>query len=119
MFIYFQEKQSVSGVREEREEDTESKAGFRLWAVSTEPGVGLKLMNYEIMTWALVRRSTDWATQAPLNIFKINVYLFLIDSMHIFSSSSILLDFLKKFLKLIYTFWDRDRERERERAQMG
>ena len=49
----------------EREGDTESEAGSRLWAGSTEPDVGLKLTNHEIMTWAEVGRSTDWATQAP------------------------------------------------------
>ena len=32
----------------EREGDTESKVGFRLWAVGTEPDMGL--MNREIMT---------------------------------------------------------------------
>ena len=35
---------------EEREGDTESEAGFRLLAVSTEPNAGLKLTNREIMT---------------------------------------------------------------------
>ena len=49
----------------EREGDTESEAGSRLWAVSTEPNVGLKLTDHEIMTWAEVGRITDWATQAP------------------------------------------------------
>ena len=34
----------------EREEDTESEAGSRLGAVSTEPRAGLKLMNHKIMT---------------------------------------------------------------------
>ena len=34
----------------EREGDTESKAGYRLRAVSTEPDVGLELTNPEIMT---------------------------------------------------------------------
>ena len=34
----------------EREGDTESEAVSRLWAVNTEPDVGLKLMNHEIMT---------------------------------------------------------------------
>ena len=33
-----------------REGDTESEAGSRLRAVSTEPDVGLELMNYEIVT---------------------------------------------------------------------
>ena len=35
--------------RAEREGDTESEAGSRLRAVSTEPHVGLKLTNLEIM----------------------------------------------------------------------
>ena len=34
----------------EREGDTESEAGSRLPAVSTEPTVGLELKNLEIMT---------------------------------------------------------------------
>ena len=34
----------------EREADTESKAGSRLRAVSTEPDAGLELTNCEIMT---------------------------------------------------------------------
>ena len=33
----------------EREGDTESKAGSRLLADSTEPDLGLELMNHEIM----------------------------------------------------------------------
>ena len=36
--------------REERVGDTESEAGSRLHAVSTEPDAGLKLKNHEIMT---------------------------------------------------------------------
>ena len=43
----------------EREGDTESKAGSRLRAISTEPDVGLKFTNLEIMTWAEVRRLTN------------------------------------------------------------
>ena len=34
----------------EREGDTEPEAGSRLQAVSTEPDMGLKLTNHEIMT---------------------------------------------------------------------
>ena len=34
----------------EREGDTESEAGYRLQADSTEPHVGLELMSHEIMT---------------------------------------------------------------------
>ena len=40
----------MSGGRAEREGDTESKAGSRLRAVSTEPDGGLELTNREIMT---------------------------------------------------------------------
>ena len=44
----------------EREGDTESKAGSRLWAVSTEPDAGFKPTNHEIMTWAKVNaQSTE------------------------------------------------------------
>ena len=67
--VYFwkreREKDSVSGEGAEIEGDTESEAGSGLWAVSTEPDVGLELMDCEIMTWAEVGHSTDWATQAP------------------------------------------------------
>ena len=61
MFIYFWERKGGA----EREGDTESQEDSRLWAVSTEPNTGLEPMNCEIMTWADVRCSTDWATQAP------------------------------------------------------
>ena len=55
------------GEAEREDDDTESEAGSRLWAVSTEPDAGLKLTDREIMTWAWaeVGGSTDWATQAP------------------------------------------------------
>ena len=56
----------MSGGGAEREGDTESKAGSRLWVVSTEPDVDLESTNHEIMTWAEVRQLTDWATQVPL-----------------------------------------------------
>ena len=69
-FIYFwdRERQSINGGGSEREGDTESETGSRLWAVSTEPNVGLELTDYEIMTWAEVGCLTDWAIQAPLSI---------------------------------------------------
>ena len=50
----------------EREADTESEAGSRLQAVSTEPDRGLEPTSCEIMTWAEVRHLTNWATQALL-----------------------------------------------------
>ena len=60
----------MNGGGSEREGDTESETGSRLWVVSTEPDAGLELTDREIMTWAKVGRSTDWATQAPLKYFK-------------------------------------------------
>ena len=70
MFIYFwdRERQSMNGGGAEREGDTESEAGSRLWAFSTEPGAGLEPTDREIMTWAEVGRLTDWATQVPLEL---------------------------------------------------
>ena len=62
--VYFL-RESVSGGGVGREGDTESKAGSRLRAVSTETNAGLEPTNREIMTRAKVRRLTDWATQAP------------------------------------------------------
>ena len=49
----------VEGGSRERERETESKAGSRLWAISTEPYPGLEFTNCEIMTWAEVRHLTD------------------------------------------------------------
>ena len=43
----------------EREGDTESEAGSRLWAVSTEPDTGLELTSCEIMTWGEVK-TLNW-----------------------------------------------------------
>ena len=59
----------MNGGGSEREGDTESETGSRLWAVSTEPDVGLELTDREIVTWAEVGRLTDWATQVPRNDF--------------------------------------------------
>ena len=44
----------------------EAETESRLWAVSTEPDVGLKPTNHDISTWLEVGCLTDWATQAPL-----------------------------------------------------
>ena len=69
--MFISETESMRGGGAERKGDTESEAGSRLWAVSIESDAGLEPTNREIMTWAEVGRSTDWATQAPLylNIF--------------------------------------------------
>ena len=71
VFIFENEKESAPlskqgrGRKREREVDTESKADSRLWAVSTEPHVGLELTDGKIMTCAEVGCLTAWATQAP------------------------------------------------------
>ena len=51
-FIFERERQrqSPSGGGAEREGHTESKAGSRLHADSTEPDAGLELMDWEIVT---------------------------------------------------------------------
>ena len=69
LFLRERERENRSRWAAEWERDTESEAGSRLWAVSTEPNVGLELTNREIMTWAEVGRLTDWAAQVPLNFF--------------------------------------------------
>ena len=54
-----------------REGDTESKAGTRLRAVSTELDAGLEPTSREIMTWTKVRCLPHWANQVSLeNIFR-------------------------------------------------
>ena len=49
-FIFERKRQSVSRAGAEREGDTESEAGSRLRAVSTEPDPGLEPTNREIVT---------------------------------------------------------------------
>ena len=68
--VYFWERKTETehdqGKGREREADTESEAGSRFWAVTTEPDARLELTDHhEIMTWAHVAHSTEWATQAP------------------------------------------------------
>ena len=58
VYLFLRERQSVSRGGAEREGDTESEAGPRLPAVSTEPHTGLKLTNREIVTRAEVGRLT-------------------------------------------------------------
>ena len=66
IYLFLRETETEwEGVGAKREGGTESAAGSRLRAVSTEPNAGFKLMSCEILTWAEVGCSTDWATQAP------------------------------------------------------
>ena len=50
IYLFLREKQSTSRAGAERKGDTESEAGFRLRAVSTEPDMGLELTDCKIMT---------------------------------------------------------------------
>ena len=59
LYLSLKERQHVSRGEAERGGDTESEAGSRLSAVSTESDMGLQFMNCEIMTGAEVGRSTD------------------------------------------------------------
>ena len=52
----------------ERKGDTESEAGSRLQAISTEPNARLELTNCKIMNQAEVRGLTDGATQVPRDL---------------------------------------------------
>ena len=58
MFI-LREKDRAQAGEGEREGDTESQAGSRLRAVSTEPDVGPEPTNREAVTRAEVGRSAD------------------------------------------------------------
>ena len=66
VYLFLRERDGVSRGGAEKEGDTESEAGFRLGAVSAEPNAGLEPTDGEIMTWAKVGCSTDWAAQLPL-----------------------------------------------------
>ena len=59
LFIFDRERQSTSGGGADREGDTESEAGSRLGAASTELNTGFELTNHKIMTQAKVRCLTD------------------------------------------------------------
>ena len=69
MFIYFwqRERETEHELGRGRERGIHRiRAGSRLWAISTEPDLGLELTDLEIMTWAKVGWLSDWATQVPL-----------------------------------------------------
>ena len=48
VYLFLRERQSASRGGTEREGDTESEAGSRLRAVSTEPDAGLELTNCDM-----------------------------------------------------------------------
>ena len=68
MFIYYWETErdrarAWEGQREEETQNLKQAPDSEL----LEPDAGLKLTNWEIMTWAEVGCSSNWATQTPLN----------------------------------------------------
>ena len=73
VYLFLRERKRERGGGAKREWDTESEAGFRLQAVSTEPNSGLELTNCEIMTWAEAGGPTDRATQVPLRHLDLKV----------------------------------------------
>ena len=69
--MFMTERPSMSGGGAEREGDTESKAGSRLWAVSTEPDAGLELT---ARSWPELKLDTQ-PTEPPRRPF----FFFLIE----------------------------------------
>ena len=66
-YLFLRERESAHTSRggTKREGDTESEAGSRIQAVSSEPNMGLKPMNCEIPTWTEVGLLTDGAARCP------------------------------------------------------
>ena len=60
----------------DKERETESEAGSRLWAVNTEPDMGLEFMNWDhdLSPSAQVGRLPNWATQVPPYCLKSNLF---------------------------------------------
>ena len=58
LFVFETERDRAWAGEGQRQGDTESEAGSRPWAVSTEPDVGLELTIREIVTWA--KLDTQW-----------------------------------------------------------
>ena len=50
VYLFLRKRQSASGGEAERGGDTQSETGSRLRTVSTEPDLGLELVNCEVMT---------------------------------------------------------------------
>ena len=100
MFIYYRETEwdrvwAWEGQREGETQTLKQAPGSELSALRPMWGQN---SNCEITTWAEVGPLTNWATQAPVDIFFKIIY------------------FLKKFLVFIY-FWERNRDRECEQGR--
>ena len=83
VFIYFWERRRVHAGMWQRERETQNPKQALCWAVSTEPNVELEPVNWEMMTWAEVRRLTNWATQVSQHVcfclfdlfFRVHIYM--------------------------------------------
>ena len=66
MFIFKRERETEHEQGRGKERGRHRiQSSSRLWVVSIEPDMGFEPTNREIMTWAEVGHSTDWATQVP------------------------------------------------------
>ena len=105
------ERERLWAGKGQRERETESEEGSWPWAVSTEPDMGLKLMDREIMTWAEVICSTNWAIQVPQEIFLHIKWFFFIESITHISYLNDSRSYCNNFqeLALFLSFIDRGR----------
>ena len=63
----------IAWAGEGQKERERYRSPSRPLAVHVEPDVGLELTSHEIMTWAEIRRLTDWATQVPQDVVDFNL----------------------------------------------
>ena len=75
LFLRYIERETEHEWGRSREMETESEAGSRLWAVSTEPNLGLlyRIGSQAMRSWPEQGHIlTNWATQAPLKILSVS-----------------------------------------------
>ena len=97
MFMYFWERECVcvhACVWSRGKERRGQRIQSGLHADSSEPNMGLELMNHMIMTWAKVGCSTDLATQAPQVYVLFNVWSLKSVFLYLCSASDLLENFL-------------------------
>ena len=77
VYLFLRHRDRARAGEGQRARHTESEAGSRLWALSTQPDTGLELTNCKITTWAEVGCLTSWAILAPLGVNAFKRILFL------------------------------------------
>ena len=85
MFIYFRERERQRGNKggAEREGDTESQAGSRHWAISTEPKAGLKLTNERWdrdLSWSQTLNQRSHPGAPMIWAFLVNIHILFLKS---------------------------------------